>query len=517
MSSVNISHVSSPSQSAWRHHQQRIQTSLERLSSGQRINQAADDAAGLAISTRYQSQLRGISAAVRNSQDAFSLMQTGDGAIGEMQSSIYRLRELTIQAMSATMSTQDLETIQGELDSLVTALQQIVDQTDFNQKKLFDGQFKSERFHLGSSVEESVFVSLENLNTSYLGRRTVVESSSGVDTSERLINGDVFTINSVTIRESQASDDLVSSVDNETSAIAKAAAINAVSAETGVIAYATETRTDAQATLNAYVGEQIYGATNAVQSVDLTGSTYIEINGVKVGGFTVQDFDSDQELVKAINEITSETGVYAELNGDGELVLIAPDGRNIALDYYGDANGITLESLIGLKSGNEVADNAAQNGYAYGGGIRLESLYTVEVNFGAEVNTVVGDLVGDYTYSDVALFAANEDSSLSQLSLSSREGRDQALKSIDTALEQLSSQRAFLGGLQSRLESNLNTLQQRYNDISATSSRIADADFAEETSQLTLHQIKRDALIAVMQRRPELDQQMLSLLTRVLG
>ena len=216
-------------------------------------------------------------------------------------------------------------------------------------------------------------------------------------------------------------------MDNENSAIAKAAAINSLSAETGVKAYATETRTDNQATLNAYVGEQIYGATGAVQSVELTGSTYIQINGVKIGGFTVQDSDNDQELVKAINDVTSETGVSAELNSSQELVLVAPDGRNIALDYYGDANGITLESLIGLKSGNEIADNAAQNGYAYGGGITLESLYTIEIDFGADVNTAVGDLVGDYTHSNLALFGATEDTSLSQLSLSSREGRDLSL------------------------------------------------------------------------------------------
>ena len=508
--SINYSQANSALQSGFRSNTQAIQRSLERLSTGKKINHARDNVAASAINTRLESQLRGISAAVRNSQDAFSLAQTGEATLGEMQNHLYRLRELTLQSLNDTISAQDLETVEKEVQDVVQALEGVVSGAQFNQKSLFDGSFQAQKLQLGSSVEESLFVSLQDLRTSFLGRRTVVESTSGVDTSSRLLDGDLFLINGISIRESQASDDQISVVDEENSAIAKAAAINAVSAQTGVTAHVTETRTDAQDTLNTYLGLQTFGSTGAVQNVTLTGSTYIEINKVRIGGFSIQNNDGNKNLVNAINETTDQTGVYAELNQSQELVLIAPDGRNIALDYYGDSNGRDLEAAIGLMSGNDNTEVAAHNGYAYGGGLRLESLYTIDADFGVEVNTVVGDLVGDYQHSNAKLFVADEASALSQLSLGSRSKQNLALKTIDTAIKQLSSQRAFLGGLQSRLESNVNSLHQRYEAVSATVSRVVDTDFAEETSQLTLHQIKLNALASVMQRAPELNEQLVS-------
>ncbi|MAD60280.1 MAG: hypothetical protein CMH49_02040 [Myxococcales bacterium] len=512
VTSIQFSQATSAIQSEFRSHTQTIQRSLERLSTGKKINHARDNVAASAINTRLESQLRGISAAVRNSQDAFSLAQTGEATIGEMQNQLYRLRELTLQSQNDTISQRDLETIEKEVFDIVQALEGVVSGARFNQKSLFDGSFKGQQLQLGANVEDSLFVSLQDLRTSFLGRRTLVKSSSGVDTSSRLLDGDIFLLNGVSVRESQASDDQVSVIDGANSAIAKAAAINAVARQTGVTAYVTETRTDVQDTLNTYLGAQTFGATGAVQEVTLTGSTYIEVNHVKIGGFTVQDNDHHKDLVNAINDVTEETGVYAELNSRQELVLVASDGRNIALDYYGDRNGRDLETLIGLKSGNDHTEGSAHNGYAYGGGLRLESLYTIEADFGVEVNTVVGDLVGDYQHSNQSLFAANESSALSQLSLGSRSDRDQALETIDTAIEQITSQRSFLGGVQSRLESNVNSLHQRYEAVSATISRVVDVDFAEEASQLTLHQIKLNALASVMQRSPELNEQIVSLL-----
>ena len=294
--------------------------------------------------------------------------------------------------------------------------------------------------------------------------------------------------------------------------IAKAAAINAHSVETGVTAYVTETRTDAQSTLNTHLGEQVFGNTSSIQAVSLTGSTYVEINDVKIGGFTVEARDQTGDLVNAINDMTEKTGVYAELDTQSQLVLIAPDGRNIELNYYGDNDGLNLESLIGLKSGNEIADGAANDGTPYGGGVRLESLYTIDADFDVEVNAVLGDLAHDYSHSHRSLFFADDSTALANMSLGSSKLRNRALKTIDTALEQISSQRSFIGGIQARLESNTQTLHQKYESISAAHGRIVDADFAEEISHLTLHRIKLDALASLMQRSPDISTQLLKLL-----
>jgi flagellin len=494
-----------------------MQKTIERLSSGLRINTAADDPAGLTISTRLQSQVRGVNASIRNSLNGFSLFQTGEEALAELQTVLIKMREVTVQSMNDTNNTQDRVILQEEINELVKSASAIVDQSSFNQKMLFDGTYRDQHLQLGESVEESLFVSFQNLTTSYLGRRTVVESSSGVDTAEILIAGEVFTINGEVIRESSATDDLVSTVDNHTSAIAKVAAINASAEKTGVIAYATETRTDGQATLDAFVsdpGDQVYGNTGAVQSIQLSGGTYLEINGAKISGFTVQDLDQDGDLVNAINDFTDETGVYAELNNNYELVLSAPDGRNIALNYFGGGadEGRTLESRIGLKSGNEIEDNAANNGFAYGGGVRLESLNLIDVDFAGEVNTAIGDLAGDYLHSGVQLFATEEENAIKRIALDSERNRTQALKTIDVALDQLNTQRSFLGGLQSRLEHNMNVLEERFLAVSAAYSRVVDADIADETAKLALQQVQSKAFMSVVKEAKDLDAQLLDLL-----
>ena len=144
--------------------------------------------------------------------------------------------------------------------------------------------------------------------------------------------------------------------------------------------------------------------------------------------------------------------------------------------------------------------------------MRLESLYTIDADFDVEVNAVIGDFAHDYSHSDRRLFFADESSAIANISLDSSTLRNKALKTIDTALEQISSQRAFLGGIQTRLESNTQALHQKYESISAAHGRIVDADFAEEISHLTLHRIKLDALASLMQRSPDISSQMLQLL-----
>ena len=509
----------SSNQLMWRQSSQQLQQSIERLSSGLRINSARDDAAGLSISTRLKSQIRGINAAIRNNLDGFSMLQTSEGALNEIQTLIMRQRDLTVQSLNGTLNDQELETIEEELKEITQSIQEAVNQSTFNQAHLFDGTYKAKRLQIGSTIDDSLFVSLQNMSTSFLGRRTIFISSSGVDTSSSLLDAsDTLLLNGISIRDSSAADDLKSTHDIAGSAIAKAAAINAYQDQTGVTAVVTETRSDNQAALNtgAY-GEQVFGSTGSIQAVTLTGSTYMEINGVKIGGLTIQDFDQDGSLVNAINDVEAQTGVIAELNSRSELVLIAKDGRNVQVDYYGidslgTDSGLDVESLIGLRSGNESGSGEAHEGYAYGGGIRLESLYTIDADFGIAVNASLGDFVGDYEHEDGAVLAVSEEHAIKNISLTTQELRNRALKTLDTALEQISSQRAFIGGMLARLENNTHTLQNNYEQLSAGYSRIVDTDIAEEISRYTLHQIKREAAASLMQRNPQAGDNLLQLL-----
>ena len=142
---------------------------IERLSSGLRINSASDDAAGSAIASKMESQVRSLSVAIRNSHDAISMTQTAEGALGEMENILQRVRELAVQAGNSTLSAADRTAIQSEVTALTAEMNDIASTTNFNGVKLLDGSNKSVNFQLGTQGTDQLNVALENSKTSQLG------------------------------------------------------------------------------------------------------------------------------------------------------------------------------------------------------------------------------------------------------------------------------------------------------------------------------------------------------------
>jgi len=313
------------------------QTSLQRLSSGLRINSAKDDAAGLAISTRFNSQIRGLNVAVRNAGDGISLAQTAEGALGSMNDNLQRVRELAVQSANATNSDVDREALQAEVNQLLSEVTRTAEETDFNGRKLLDGSFAA-TFQIGANAGQTLDVSIAQLTTDKLGASDSVGiSSQGYNGG--LENGDLL-INSVAIAPSKASDDTSSFSNAETSAIAKVAAINAAYDETGVKAVANE---------NTLAGAEMTSPSTA-------NSGTMKLNGVDI---TIsQTTDSAQTragAVAAINAVADLTGVTAsDSESDaGGVTLTAADGRNITVEF--DA---TLTSAASGISGTTGAANA---------------------------------------------------------------------------------------------------------------------------------------------------------------
>jgi len=341
------------------------------------------------------------------------------------------------------------------------------------------------------------------------------------------------------VRNSQGADDQISKYSTKhaaapgTSAIAKAAAINSVADSTKVRAIVGATRTDSQLKANLAIGdtlngngdgildsgEAVFGNTGSVQAETLTATTYMEINGTKISGFSFQDHDSTGELQRQINAEYDNTGVMAELNAAGELVLIAKDGRDISIAYHDDGshgsgiNGAGLEEKMGLLSGFDGA-------FSYGGEITLQSNETFEIEAGdsASLNdTLGGILVADGNPVDPAggepfVLGTNREATVGSIDLSTTEGAIRALDVLDLALEQISSERSQLGAMQNRTESTINNLSQTANNLSAASSRIKDADFASETAQLASNQIKQQAAVSMLAQVSQSGQIVLSLL-----
>ncbi len=323
------------------------QQALQRLSSGLRINSAKDDAAGLAISTRFTSQIKGLNVAVRNAGDGIALAQTAEGALGSINNNLQRIRELAVQSANATNSEVDREALQAEVEQLVAEITRTSEETDFNGRKLLDGSFKA-TFQIGANAGQTLEVSIAELTADKLGSSKQA-GVSAQGTNQGLSNGDLV-INGEAIRSSVAGDDKLSFSGKEASAIAKVAAINEASAKTGVTATVAE---------NVVIGSKIETNT-ATPLTAVSGS--IKLNGVEIA---LQGTNNTSEIAKAgtrnsvitaINAASGQTGVVAEDGGaNGGVILKAADGRNITIELGTGTTNETLANLGLAKSGTNYA------------------------------------------------------------------------------------------------------------------------------------------------------------------
>lgn len=451
------------------HATRRLDKSFQRLSSGLRINNAGDDAAGLAISERFTTQIRGLSQAIRNANDAISMAQVAEGALQESTNVVQRMRELSVQAGNDTNTDADRRAIQDEIDQLILELDRIGNTTRFNSKVLLDGSFINAFFHVGAYFNETVNVQIRDARAITVGRQATFTGANV--TLNPLAAGDL-TINGVAIRATLPVDDTLSTAAQDASAIAKARAINDSTASTGVTAKVLPSQ---------------FTAPNAITGGALNGVDNIVINGVIITGFTVAGDDADGRLLKAINEEFDRTGVVASLDVNHHLVLTAEDGRNIDVVVNGAAGG-----MVGVPA--STTQTGSLNLYS-------ENQYQLGGANDAYIGFAPAQLVGVTTAEAV-----------STVSVLTRQNANNSLLKLDRALQQIASDRAGLGAFINRLQSTVSNLTNTVENSSAAKSRIMDTDFAQETSELTRNQIVQQAGISVLSQANAAPQQIIQLL-----
>ena len=345
MITVNTNIASSNAQRALGANQLKINQSFERLASARRVNSAGDDAAGLSISARMEAQIRGVTQAVGNANDATSMAQTADGAMDSLTLILQRMRELAVQAANEVTSRSDREAIQEEITQLRGEVDRIGTST-FNHKALFGNRFA---FQLGADTidDSNVNVSFDKVSNDRLGLLVQHTSTQEIDTSFGLANDDLVIIKNdgteVAIRATDDADDELSTANQLGSAIAKASAINASAQLHGV---------------TARVGETTYINSGVLSDEVLGTNDVLTINDVKITGISIKEFDADGTLVDAINAAHAETGVVATADGQGNITLTAEDGRNIAIGATGTAAnlGFSDGAVIGAALTLESAD-----------------------------------------------------------------------------------------------------------------------------------------------------------------
>jgi len=342
-------------QSGQRMAQMELQAAMQRLSTGQRINSAKDDAAGLAISQRMTADVRGLTVAIRNANDGMSMAQTAESAMGEVTNMLQRMRELSVQAATGTVTGDDRKAMQIEVKQLTSEIDNIGQRTNFNGIKLLDGSAKNLLLQTGSRAGETVNFGIGSARATDLGTGATAAlsatgafeaTSTNLTANQSLIAADLI-INGVTIGASSGADDSVSSGEKAASAVAKVAAINRATAQSGV---------------SAIVGKTVMTG-SAMTGAALTGT--ITINGITTASVTTTtDAAASRTLVaNAINLISGQTGVHAVDTGDDKagIRLEAADGRNVILSLT-TLTAATTGLKVGAQSGSYSL--VSQNGNA---------------------------------------------------------------------------------------------------------------------------------------------------------
>ena len=473
--------------------QNSLATSMERLSSGLRINSAKDDAAGLGITDRMTSQIRGLNQAIRNANDGISLAQTAEGAMQTSTDILQRMRELAVQSANDSNSASDRANLQKEVSQLQQELNRIADTTTFNGKKILDGTFTSQKFQVGSNANETISVSIGSTSAQTMGNQAVTSNTNvgkltaAVDVSGN--NG--VAVQNLTIDGKASSGALAVNAGDAASDIAST--INGAEGKTGVSATAS-TSVALGSVANAGTVSFTLSATNAGGTV---GSAVAISAAVTTTDLTA--------LATKINDVQGTTGITATLSSDKQSITLenaAGDNINI-LDAKdtGTAAGATVFAVGGTDITNtDGSTGTATDSIIVGGQVSLSS------NTGFVANTDTGTTV---------LSAASVSSSLNKVSdvdISTQSGSNDALAVIDQALSFISDSRADLGAIQNRFNSTISNLSNISENVSAARSRVQDADFAAETANMTRTQILQQAGVAMLSQANAQPQMVLSLL-----
>lgn len=463
--------------------QDKLNTAMQRLTTGMRINSAKDDAAGLAIADRMTSQIKGLTQATRNANDGISLAQTAEGAMQESTNILQRMRELAVQSANDTNSASDRASLQKEVGQLKEEMNRIANTTSFNGKTLLDGSFNAQKFQVGANANQTISVTVGSARAADIGNRALVSDGTTAKTVNTTAGDNGIAAQTLTI-SGRGSDTVA--VAAKDSAAKIAAAVNAKSDTTGVTA-----------TARSEVELSGLSAAGTV-ALDLTSSnsTAVKVSAV------VEDPTNLTELAKAINDQSGKTGVTASLSATKDkITLVNEQGENIEIKNSSAATGPTID-MAGVD-GTGTAGTAST--LAVGG----SGVVAGTVSFSSDAAYTVSGGTTDLLSAGTMSGSLN---SVADVDISTQDGSNKALKIIDGALAMIDSSRAELGAVQNRFGSTISNLSNVSDNLSGARSRIQDTDFAAETANMSKSQILQQAGIAMLSQANQSQQGVLSLL-----
>ncbi len=479
--------------------QNNLARSMQRLSSGLRINSAKDDAAGLAISDRMTSQIRGLNQASRNANDGISLAQTAEGAMQESTNILQRMRELSVQSSNASNSSADRGALQAEVNQLQEEMDRIAGTTTFNGLKILDGTFTNAKFQVGANANETIDVSIGSMKTTDLGRFAVAGASGSGNTGAGAATaaaadtsgGNGITDQTLTVAGENGSIDVAISADDTAQKVAKL--VNDVSGDTGV---------EAKAVSHADLALTGAGSVSFKLGSDSAAPTQtISAN--------VTDTNDLSALAKAINDVTGKTGVSAEVTTSG-LKLTQADGKDIKIEDFTTSNTTNSDMTVQGDSGASQTLSGAAGSTTDSTVVAGTVEFTSKSSF--SVSSSVDDSAGSVIDGAAGAITSSDAETVNAIDISTVDGAQKAIDVIDKALGSIDSERGDLGAVQNRFESTIANLKNISENVSAARSRILDADIAQETSDMTKQNILQQAGVSILAQANQAPQMALSLL-----
>ncbi|MNQ45969.1 B-type flagellin [compost metagenome] len=489
-----------------------LATTMQRLSTGSRINSAKDDAAGLQISNRMTSQINGLGVAVRNANDGISLAQTAEGALQQSTNILQRMRDLSLQSANGTNDATDRKALQKEVSTLQSELNRIAETTTFGGRKVLDGSMANMDFQVGANARETIGVSIKASSANDIGSYTI-KSSGTVTGSATAIAVDnsggsnmaAVAVDAMTITgpDGQAKNSVAIPVDGSAKDVA--AAVNSVSTDTGVSAVASNKAELSGLLLTGVVSFDLKGSNATAATISTTVSDATDLTG----------------LANVINAQTATTGITAEaVKGDGKLTLTNKDGSNIDIANFLVNDGTTkaVANAVTVKAFDETGaeansvtlqQDALTAGVRTAGGGTDSTLVMGNVSMSA---TGGFSITGAGTDIILAADLSSKQTTVSSLNISTASGAQDAIAVIDGALAQIDEVRSGLGAAQNRFDNTISNLQSVQENVSAARGRIQDTDYAAETANLSKNQILQQAGTAILAQANQLPQAVLSLL-----
>jgi flagellin len=443
-----------------------LATSMERLSSGMRINSAKDDAAGLQISNRLTSQINGLAVAQRNANDGISMAQTAEGAMSESTNILQRMRELALQSANGSNSAEDREALQKEVSALQVELTRIAETTSFGGQQLLDGSYGTKSFQVGANANEIINLSLKSVAAEEIGGTFASGTAAG----------SVFGVADLDANfEKSASDET----------LVFASGIDSSS----VLIEADSTVTEAASVINASASG-VNAA--AVAKVD------IALGGSVTGVLTV----GDKEI--ALDGLDND-GLAAKLKDLGYDAEVS--GTVVQLNASG-VDGIAIQKNADGVAANTVSLTERDGTIAAVGTDSAAASLTSSLEFSSEKSfTVSGG-----TETTGAITAQSTEQYVDSIDVSTQAGSQRALSLIDSAIADIDGQRSDLGAVQNRFSFTISNLANIEENVSASRSRIQDTDFATETAEMTKNQILQQAGTSILSQANQIPQAAISLL-----